>query len=176
MSPQPPRPDSERTVGEMVLDVSERITLLVREEVELAKTEITEKVTTLLKGSVVGIVAGVFALLGFVMLMHGFAWLLDDLFFSDHIWIGFVIEALIWFAVAAGAGLFAYKAVKAGSPPVPKMAIAEGKEIRDTLGSGSSHAGSVSGASSSSSGKPVAPGASGSGDGPVAPSASRSGS
>ncbi|CAN5506460.1 phage holin family protein [soil metagenome] len=171
MSSQPgPPPGDDRSVGEIVLDVSERVTLLVREEVELAKTEITEKVTTLLKGSVVGIVAGVFALLGFVMLMHAFAWLLNDLFFEDHVWLGFLIEAIIWFLIAAGAGLFAYKAVKAGSPPMPKMAIAEGKEIRETLGSGGSSA--TSGATK----KPVAPGASGSGDGPVSSGAAGSGS
>jgi uncharacterized membrane protein YqjE len=139
MSPEPgaPRPADDRSVGEMVLDVSERVTLLVREEIELAKTEITEKVTKLIKGSVVGIVAGVFALLGFVMLMHAFAWLLNDLFFSDHVWLGFLVEGVLWFLIAAGAGFFAYKAVKAGSPPTPKMAIQEGKEIRETLGSGS---------------------------------------
>ena len=71
------------------------------------------------------------------MLMHAFAWLLNDLFFGDTIWLGFLIEAIVWFVIAGGAGFFAYKAVKAGSPPVPKMAIAEGKEIRETLGGGS---------------------------------------
>lgn len=162
MSPEPgtPPPDGDRTVGEMVLDVSERVTLLVREEIELAKAEIMEKATKLVKGSVVGIVAGVFALLGFAMLMHAFAWLLNDLFFEDHVWLGFLIEAVIWFLIAAGAGLFAYRAVKSGSPPIPKMAIEEGKEIRETLGGG--------GAAGAAAGRPVAPGAAGSGDGPLA--------
>ena len=139
MSPEPvtPPPVDDRSVGEIVLDVSERLTLLVREEIELAKAEVTEKVTKLVKGSVVGIAAGVFALLGFAMLMHGFAWLLNDLFFGDTIWLGFLVEAIVWFGIAGAAGLFAYKAVKAGAPPVPKMAIEEGREIRETLGSGS---------------------------------------
>ena len=67
----------------------------------------------------VGIAAGVFALMGLAMLMHGIAWLLNDLFFSDNVWIGFMIEALFWFCVAAVAGLFAYRAVQAGAPPTP---------------------------------------------------------
>lgn len=139
MSPQPgaPPPTDDRSIGELVLDVSERVSLLVREEIELAKAEVTEKVTKLVKGSVVGIVAGVFALLGFAMLMHAVAWLLNDLFFEDSVWLGFLIQAAIWFAVAAVAGFFAYRAVRAGSPPAPTMAIAEAKEIRETLDSGS---------------------------------------
>jgi uncharacterized membrane protein YqjE len=136
--PRPPRPAGEdRSVGELVLDVSERVSFLVREEIELAKAEVTEKVTKLAKGSVVGIVAGVFALLGFAMLMHAFAWLLNDLFFEDDVWLGFAIEAVIWFVIAAVAGLFAYRSMRAGAPPAPTMAIEEAKEIRQTLETGS---------------------------------------
>jgi uncharacterized membrane protein YqjE len=131
--PPPPGTPDDRSVGEMVLDVSERVSTLVREEIELAKAEITEKVGKLLRGSAVGAAAGIFALLGLAMFMHAVAWLLDDLFFSDHIWIGFAIEAVVWFAIAAAAGLFAYRAVKAGAPPVPEMAIEEAKLTREAL-------------------------------------------
>ena len=130
-------PEGDRSVGELVLDVSERVSFLVREEIELAKAEVTEKATALLRGSVVGIAAGIFALLGFAMLMHGFAWLLNELFFEDDVWIGFMVEALLWFLIAGAAGFFAYKSVKAGAPPVPEMAIEEAKEIRSTLEAGS---------------------------------------
>jgi uncharacterized membrane protein YqjE len=136
-SPPPRPPDDDKSVGELVIDVSERVTLLVREEIELAKTEVTEKATKLLRGSVVGIVAGVFALLGFAMLMHAFAWLLNELFFEDEIWLGFLVEAVVWFVIAAVAGFFAYRSMQAGSPPAPTMAIAEAKEIRETLEAGS---------------------------------------
>jgi uncharacterized membrane protein YqjE len=136
--PRPPRPgEDDRSVGELVLDVSERVSFLVREEIELAKAEVTEKATKLARGSVVAIVAGVFALLGFAMLMHAFAWLLNDLFFEDTVWLGFLIEAVIWFLIAAGAGYFAYRSMRAGSPPAPTMAIEEAKEIRETLEAGS---------------------------------------
>jgi uncharacterized membrane protein YqjE len=117
----------------MVLDVSERVSILIREEIELAKAEVTEKVTKLLRGSAVGVAAGIFALLGLAMLMHAIAWLLNDLFFSGDIWIGFAIEALAWFVIAAAAGLFAYRALKAGAPPVPEMAIEEAKLTREAL-------------------------------------------
>ncbi len=43
---------------------------------------------------------------------------------------------MLFFAIAAIAGLVAYRAVQAGAPPVPEMAIEEGKRIRQTLESG----------------------------------------
>jgi uncharacterized membrane protein YqjE len=128
---EPPR--DPRSVGELVFDVSERVSTLVREEIELAKAEISEKVQALLRGGAVGIAAGVFALMGLAMLMHAFAWLLNDLFFEDHVWIGFAIEALVWFAVAGVAGLLAYRSFQKGSPPTPDLAIEEAKRVRQTL-------------------------------------------
>ena len=55
MSDEPPRgPNDDRSVGELVFDVSERVSSLVREEIELAKTEVTEKVNSLVRGGAVG--------------------------------------------------------------------------------------------------------------------------
>jgi uncharacterized membrane protein YqjE len=130
------RASQDRSVGELVFDVSERISILIREEIELAKTEVREKVTKLVQGGVVGLAAGVFALMGLAMLMHGIAWLLNDLFFSDHVWIGFMVEALFWFLVAAGAGLIAYRSVQAGAPPTPDLAIEEARRTKETLEAG----------------------------------------
>ena len=140
MSYQPPTPDEQRSVGELVFDVSERVSTLVREEIELAKAEISEKLTKLLRGSVAGIAAGIFAFLGLILLMHAFAWFLNDLFFGDNFWLGFLIEAILFFVVGALAGLFAYRSMQAGAPPVPEMAIEEGKRIKQTLESGTTPA------------------------------------
>jgi uncharacterized membrane protein YqjE len=129
-------PDEDRSVGELVLDVSERVSILIREEIELAKTEIREKVSKLVQGSVAGIAAGVFVLLGLAMLMHGIAWLLNDLFFDDHVWIGFMIEAGFWFVVAAAVGFFAYRSMRAGAPPTPDLAIEEARRTKETLEAG----------------------------------------
>lgn len=132
----PPRPpvDEDRKVGELVFDVAERVSILVREEIALAKVELTEKVTNLGKGAVVGIAAGVFVLMALAMLMHGVAWLINDILGIDSaVWVGFLIEAAFWLLVAAGAGLFAYRSVKKGTPPTPEMAIEEIKETKATL-------------------------------------------
>lgn len=123
-------PPDDRSVGELVLDVSERVSILIREEIELAKTEVTEKLNRLLQGSVVGLVAGVFVLMALAMIMHGIAWLLNDLFFGDDVWAGFLVEAAGLLLLAAGGGFFAYRSFKKSAPPVPEMAIEEAKEIK----------------------------------------------
>ncbi len=132
--PGPPAPeDRDKSVAELVIDVSERASTLVREEIELAKAEISEKVGKRLRGSVVGLAAGVFAFLALILAMHGFAWLINDLFFDGETWPGFFIEAALFLLIAAAAGFFAYRSVQAGAPPVPEQAIAEAKRTKEML-------------------------------------------
>jgi uncharacterized membrane protein YqjE len=132
----PPRGQEDRSVSELVFDVAEKSSSLVREEIELAKTEISEKVSKLLRGSVVGIAAGIFAFLALILFMEGFAWLLAEEVFDGNAWPGFFVEAALFLLVAAGAGFFAYRSVQAGAPPVPEQAIAEAKLTKETLESG----------------------------------------
>jgi uncharacterized membrane protein YqjE len=133
VTPPPSEPD-RKSVGELVFDVSERASTLIREEIELAKTEVSEKVGSLLRGSVVGIAAGTFAFLALILAMHGIAWLINDLFFEDEVWPGYFIEAALFLLIAGIAGLIAYRAVQKGSPPVPEQAIEEAKRTKAVLG------------------------------------------
>jgi uncharacterized membrane protein YqjE len=129
-----PKPADDKSVGELVIDISEKTSVLVREEIELAKAEVSEKVSKLVKGGVVGIAAGVFLLLFLAMLMHAIAWALNDLFGTeDSIWLGFLIEAVFWLAVAGVAGLIAYRAFQEGAPPTPDRAIEEAKLTKETF-------------------------------------------
>ena len=129
-------PGADKNLGEIVSEVSEKASLLVREEIELAKAEVSEKISQLARGGAVGIAAGVFAFLGLILLMHAIAWLLNDLFFDNDVWAGFLIEGIIFFLVAGVAGYLAYRAFQKGAPPIPEMAIDEGKRIKQTLESG----------------------------------------
>jgi uncharacterized membrane protein YqjE len=126
-------PGSEKSVSELVVDVSEKTSTLVREEIELAKAEVREKLTQLVRGSVVGIVAGVFFFLALILGMLGVAWLLNDLFFEDNIWLGFMVEAAAFVLIGAIAALLAYRALRKGAPPTPEMAIEEAKRTRAAL-------------------------------------------
>lgn len=129
----PPAEPADKSVAELVFDVTESASTLVREEIELAKAEVGEKVGSLLRGSVVAVAAGVFAFLALILAMHGIAWLINDLLFDGEAWPGYFIEAGLFLLVAAVAGLIAYRAVQAGSPPVPEQAIAEAKLTKETL-------------------------------------------
>jgi hypothetical protein len=130
--PQVPPADApeKKSVADLVFDVSQGTSALVREEFELAKAEVSEKAGKLARGSVVGIAAGVFAFLALILVMEGIAWLLNEEVFDGKAWPGFFIEAAVFLLVAALAGFIAYRAVRAGSPPVPTQAIEEAKLTR----------------------------------------------
>jgi len=126
-------PQDDRTIADLVVDVTENASTLVREEIELAKAEISEKVSKILKGSAVGIAAGAFAFLALIMILHGIAWLLGEELFSGNIWAGYFVTAAIFLLLAALAGWIASKALKAGAPPVPEQAIEEAKLTKEML-------------------------------------------
>jgi Putative Actinobacterial Holin-X, holin superfamily III len=136
--PSGERPDSPKSIAAAISEVSERATLLVREEIELAKTEVTEKVGKLAKGAVVAVAAGIFLVTALFFVLIGFAFLLyyylpgnDYTFF----W-GFFAMAAILVVLGLIAGLIAAKVVKKSSPPVPSMAIEEAQKIRETVSAG----------------------------------------
>lgn len=127
-------------IASAITEVSERASLLVREEIELAKTEISEKATRLAKGAVVGIVAGVFFFTALFFVLIGCAWLLYyELPIGNeftYFW-GFFAMALILVVLGVIAGILAAKAVKSGAPPTPDMAIEEARKIRETVSASS---------------------------------------
>jgi uncharacterized membrane protein YqjE len=131
--PGPPPPPDERSIADLVVEVSENASTLVREEIELAKAEVSEKVSKILKGSAVGIAAGAFAFLALILVMEGVAWLLNEEVFDGKTWPGFFIEAAVFLLVAAAAGYFAYRSLMAGEPPLPEQAIEEAKLTKAML-------------------------------------------
>lgn len=113
--------------------VSERATLLVREEIELAKAEMAVKARKLATGAVVGIVAGVFFITGLFFLLNSAAWGAYLIFGGTAYWAGFALVAVALFLLGALAGIVAYRAVRRGTPPAPTMAIDEARKIRETV-------------------------------------------
>jgi uncharacterized membrane protein YqjE len=134
MTDQQTPQNNTQSIAQAIQEVSERAQLLVREEIELAKTEVTEKVSKLIKGAVVGMAAGIFVVCGLLFVLHGLAWLAWYELFPDwqFFW-GFFIVAAVLFLLGALAGFMAARAFKAGSPPMPELAIDEAKRIRETV-------------------------------------------
>jgi hypothetical protein len=129
----PPKDTAEKSLGDIVSDVSEKASLLVREEIELAKAEVTEKVTSLGKGAGIAAAAGVFLVFAITMFFHGLAWLIDDLFDWNSIWPGFMIVFALLTILAIISALIAQRMFKRGAPPTPDLAIEEAKRTRAEL-------------------------------------------
>jgi H+/Cl- antiporter ClcA len=124
--------NADKNLGEIVAELTEKASQLVRQEVELAKAEVTDKLTKLGKGAAVAAAAGVFLVFAVTMMFHFFAWFFNDLFdWSNLVWPGYGIVTLFLFLLAAIAGFLAYRFFKKGSPPVPQMAIEEAKLTRE---------------------------------------------
>ena len=130
----PPPDGADKSLGEIVAEVSEKASQLVREEIELAKAEVTDKVSKLTRGAAVAAAAGVFLVFGVTMFFHGLAWFLDDVFnWEDNVWAGFAVVTALLFLLAILAALLAYRLFKKGAPPTPDMAIEEAKRTRAEL-------------------------------------------
>lgn len=123
--------NADKTLGEIVGEVSEKASLLVREEIELAKAEVIDKARTLGKGAGVAVAAGVFLVFAVLMLLHTLAWFLTDLL-DQPPWVGFGLVTLLLIGLGVLAGLKAKKWLSTG-PPTPDIAIKEAKITRETL-------------------------------------------
>ena len=117
-----------------VTDVSERMSMLVHEEIELAKAEVSEKATSMARGAgaiAAGAVFGVFAL---IFLLETVAWAINAIFIdgTGDLWLGFLVVFVILLVLTIVAGLFAWRKLRVGAPK-PTMAIDEAKRIRETV-------------------------------------------
>jgi len=119
-------------LADAINEVADKGRLLVREEIELAKAELTEKVTGLAKGAAVGAAAGVFVLAGLIYFLHFIALLIADVLGANP-WLGYLILSGILFLFGGIAGFMASRFFRKGTPPAPQMAIEEAKLIRATI-------------------------------------------
>ena len=110
-----PRTDGPQNIATAITDVSERVAVLVHEEVELAKAEVTEKAAKLARGAVVAVAAGIFIVTALFFVLIGCAWLLYYYLpigsEFTYFW-GFFAMALILVVLGVLAGLVAAKVVK----------------------------------------------------------------
>ena len=125
--------ESTDSLAAAVTQVSDKLGILVREEIELAKAEMVDKASSLARGAAavaVGAVFGVFALI-FVLLT--LAWGLNVI--TNSFWLGFAIVMVLLLLLTVSAFLFAWRKLRVGAP-TPKMAIEEARKISVTVKSG----------------------------------------
>ena len=122
------------TLGTAVTQVSERMSLLVREEIELAKAEVMVKLMSIARGAAAVAAGAVFGVFAVIFALEALAWGLNDVFVpgTSRLWIGFAIVLGVLGVLALGAFIFAWRKLTVGAP-TPKMAIDEAKKIRETM-------------------------------------------
>jgi uncharacterized membrane protein YqjE len=126
---------AEKSLGDVVNDVSNKASLLVREEIELAKTEIAEKAQSLAKGGAVAGAAGIMVVFALIYFFEALAWFFNDIAgtVNSSPWVGFIIVFAILLIIAAIAGAIGVRWIKRGAPPTPDLAIEEAKRTRAEL-------------------------------------------
>ncbi len=132
VDPRPPGA-GDKSLGEIVADVTQKLQLLVREEIELAKAEVTTKAKKL--GTGIGMASAALVTLLFfsIFLFIGLAELLNDLFWDDYPWLGYLVVALFFLIITVVLLLVGLRMIKKGSPPAPEMAIEEAKATKAVL-------------------------------------------
>jgi uncharacterized membrane protein YqjE len=115
----------EHSTGELVKQLTEQTTTLVRKEIELAKTELTAKGKVAGEGA--GILGGaaVVGLLALGVLTAMIVALLDK---AMEFWIAALIVAVVYAAVAAVLAASGRDRVKKGMPPAPEQTVETVKE------------------------------------------------
>ena len=133
VEPRPPG-SGEKSLGEIVADVTAKLQQLVREEIELAKVEVTTKAKKL--GTGIGMASAALVTLTFfaIFFFVALAQLINDLFnWEDNVWAGFGIVALLFLIVTIVLVMVGLRLIKRGSPPAPEMAIEEAKATKAVL-------------------------------------------
>jgi tetrahydromethanopterin S-methyltransferase subunit C len=115
----------DRPIGELMRQLSDQTTTLVRQEIELAKAEMTAK------GKQLGVGAGAFGgagLMGLYAVGAITACLILALSTAVAGWLAALIIGVVYAAIAGVLALIGKKKTQAGGPPVPERAISSTKE------------------------------------------------
>jgi uncharacterized membrane protein YqjE len=133
---QTPAPDPHDTsTGQLVGQLSEQLTRLVRDEVRLAQAEVTGKAKRLGIGAGLFGGAGLFAVLGLAVLI---AAAILALALVLPAWLAALVVAVVLFAIAGVLALVGKKNAASATPPLPTEAISSAKADVATVKQGMS--------------------------------------
>lgn len=134
-----PQHHPDPSTGELVSRLSGEISQLVRDELELARAEVTGKAKE------AGIGAGMFGAAG-ILALYGAGVLIATailaLALALDAWLAALIVGVVLLAGAGIAALLGKRRLGNATPPVPTRAVAGVREDVDTLRHGSDHQGS----------------------------------
>ena len=127
-----PPTSADKQLGEIVSDVTQKASLLVREEIELAKAEIALKTSRIVKGVIFFSAAGFFALMMLVFLLHTLSWGFAE-WLDLKTWVGFGVTTVLLLVITVVAALIGLRMFKKGAPPTPDLAIEEAQATKRAL-------------------------------------------
>ena len=116
----------DRPTGELLKELSDQTTTLVKQEVELAKAELSEKGKQAGKGAGMFGGAGLFGVTAFLTLTACVIALLATAL--DHVWLAALIVAVVYAAVAGVLAMTGKQKVQEAAPPVPEQTKESVKE------------------------------------------------
>ena len=117
--------NGERPVGDIVKDATQQAQTLIRQEVELAKAELSEKGKRAGIGAGMFGGAGLFGLFAFGALTAAFIAGVD---LAVPFWAAALIVAAVYGAIAGALALTGKNKVQSATPPVPEEAVDSVKE------------------------------------------------
>lgn len=109
--------EDERSLGQIVGDLSNDLTTLVKQELELARTELKEEATKAGKGAGMLGGAGVSGLLALILGSFALAYLLDNWMPVE---LAFLIVTILWAIVGAVLAARGRKELKNTNPQLPE--------------------------------------------------------
>jgi uncharacterized membrane protein YqjE len=113
----PPHADDDRSLGQIVGDLSNDLTTLVKQELELARTELKEEAAKAGKGAGMLGGAGVSGLLALILGSFALAYLLDNWMPVE---LAFLIVTILWAIVGAVLAARGRKELKNTNPQLPE--------------------------------------------------------
>jgi fatty acid desaturase len=127
-------PAENDNVATALTEVTEHLSLLMREEIELAKAEVTVKASSIARGAAAVGAGAVFGVFAVIFILLTVAWAINDA--TGDLWLGFLIVSVVLVILTLVTFLFAWRKLRVGAP-APTMAIDEAKKIRATVKPGS---------------------------------------
>lgn len=128
-----PRPASDESLGQLVSQVAEQTSRLVRDELRLAQAELMQK------GKKAGLGMGLFGGAG-LFAVYGLGCLVTAAILALTIplagWAAALIVAGVLFGIVGAAALLGAREIAAASPPVPEEAVQGVRQDVHTLKSG----------------------------------------
>ena len=122
---------NQTSLATAMTEVSDRVNVLIREEIELVKAEVSTKVSRLSSGVIAGAIGAVLGLLMIPFLLMTIAWAINDALGS--LWAGFLIVTALLIVSMGAAFFFAWRKFKSAGSAAPTMAIEEAMKIRETV-------------------------------------------